>query len=209
MTVQAFDPLSYENLGASITRAMDEQPVQSLVGMARFDGAGVYALYYTGGFAPYDKLAQQNRSHPGSWALYVGKAEAETRRKGDPNQTAVLDGPKLFHRIAHHRASIEKTGNLDPDDFQVRFLVLAPTWVPLAEQVGIRIHRPLWNVVVDGFGNHDPGSGRKEGTRSRWDTLHPGREWAAKLRPRLESETRINEDIVQHLDDPEQTLFEL
>ncbi|EFV14154.1 Eco29kI family restriction endonuclease [Segniliparus rugosus] len=206
---EAFDPLSYENLGASITRAMDEQQVQNLVEIGRFDGAGVYALYYTGEFPAYAKLAERNREEPGSWALYVGKAEAEARRKGDPNQTAVVDGPKLFHRIAHHRASIEKAGNLDPRHFQVRALVVAPTWVPLAEQVGIRIHRPLWNVVVDGFGNHDPGSGRREGTRSRWDTLHPGREWAAALRQRPESVAQIEQDVVQYLDNPEQTLFDL
>ena len=121
----------------------------------------------------------------------------------------MVDGPKLFHRIAHHRASIERADNLDPRDFQVRALVVAPTWVPLAEQVGIRIHRPLWNVVVDGFGNHDPGAGRRAGMRSRWDTLHPGREWAAALKPRPESVAQIEQDVARYLDNPEQTLFDL
>jgi len=30
----------------------------------------------------------------------------------------------------------------------------------------------VWNVVIDGFGNHDPGAGRYNGERTRWDTLH-------------------------------------
>ena len=33
----------------------------------------------------------------------------------------------------------------------------------------------LWNSLVDGFGNHDPGAGRYKGLRPRWDVLHPGR----------------------------------
>lgn len=35
---------------------------------------------------------------------------------------------------------------------------------------------------LEGFGLHDPGSGRREGERSWWDTLHPGRRWAEKQR---------------------------
>ncbi|MBA3946362.1 MAG: Eco29kI family restriction endonuclease, partial [Herpetosiphonaceae bacterium] len=39
----------------------------------------------------------------------------------------------------------------------------------------------VWNVVADGFGNNDPGSGREKGRRSMWDTIHPGRRWATAL----------------------------
>jgi hypothetical protein len=45
----------------------------------------------------------------------------------------------------------------------------------------IRRYKPLWNTVVDGFGNHDPGSGRYDQARSEWDVLHPGRPWAERL----------------------------
>ncbi len=31
------------------------------------------------------------------------------------------------------------------------------------------------NKIIDGFGNHDPGKGRYNQLRSRWDKLHPGR----------------------------------
>ena len=43
--MSAFDPLSYENLGISISRALDEQPVVPLTEIKRFHGAG--AVSYT------------------------------------------------------------------------------------------------------------------------------------------------------------------
>jgi hypothetical protein len=44
----------------------------------------------------------------------------------------------------------------------------------------IRHYLPLWNTVIDGFGNHDPGKGRYEQAKSDWDVCHPGRAWADK-----------------------------
>lgn len=54
--------------------------------------------------------------------------------------------------------------------------------IPLGESLLIERFQPLWNVVVDGFGNHDPGSGRYSGQRPLWDMVHPGRPWAERLR---------------------------
>ena len=178
-----FDPLSYENLGASITRALDDVTPVPLTEIEKFDGAGIYALYYLGPFEPYATLSEVNQREGGpTWAIYVGKAETENARKGEPNQSSFEVtheiGPKLFNRVKTHRKSIEAAGNLDPADFMVRMLAVAPTWVPLAEVVAIRMHQPLWNKVIDGLGNHNPGRGRKDGARTRWDTLHPGRPWA-------------------------------
>jgi len=45
----------------------------------------------------------------------------------------------------------------------------------------IRRYNPLWNSTIDGFGNHDPGSGRYAQAPSEWNVLHPGRAWATKL----------------------------
>lgn len=194
-----FDPLDYDNLGASIARALDERPVEPLVGLPRFDGAGIYALYYTGGHSAYAELTAENLSTPGSWAIYIGKADAENARKGDPEQANKPVGAKLFNRIGKHRSSIEVVENLDVSDFQVRALAVAPTWVPLAEVVAIRMHNPVWNVIVDGLGNHDPGAGRYKGMRPRWDTLHPGRAWAPKLAARPESAADIQQDVIQYL----------
>lgn len=194
-----FDPLDYDNLGGSIARALDERPVQPLVGLPAFDGAGIYALYYTGDHPAYADLAAANTEAPGSWAIYIGKADAENARKGDPDQANKPVGKKLHSRIGKHRTSIEAVDNLDEADFQVRALTVAPTWIPLAEVVAIRMHNPVWNVVVDGLGNHDPGNGRYKGMRPRWDTLHPGRAWAPRLAARGESAYDIQQDVIQYL----------
>ena len=46
----------------------------------------------------------------------------------------------------------------------------------------IRRFEPLWNTVIDGFGNHTPGVGRFDQAKSGWDVLHPGRTWAERCR---------------------------
>ncbi|EPD31497.1 Eco29kI family restriction endonuclease [Gleimia europaea] len=197
--VDYFDPLSYENLGASIARALEERPIMSLAHIEPFDGAGIYALYYTGSHVAYEPLSRQNSLVAGTWAIYIGKAEAENARKGDPDQAHLAVGPKLFNRIRGHKRSIEAATNLDVRDFQVRALTIAPTWIPLAEVVAIRLHNPVWNVIVDGLGNHDPGSGRYAGMRPRWDTIHPGRKWADKLQARTESASDIEQEAIEYL----------
>lgn len=194
-----FDPLNYENLGMSIAIALENQPVQSLVDLEKFDGAGIYALYYTGKYPAYEPLSRVNRKRMGSWAIYIGKAEAENARKGDSTQLYKAGGSKLYSRISNHVKSIGYTNNLDIRDFQFRALTVMPTWIPLAEIVAIRLHQPVWNSIVDGFGNHDPGKGRYRATRPRWDTLHPGRPWAERLEKRSESPENITQDVVTHL----------
>jgi hypothetical protein len=69
----------------------------------------------------------------------------------------------------------------------------------LAESLLIERYRPLWNVVVDGFGNHDPGSGRHQGKRPNWDTLHPGRAWASRLQPSTLSLVAIEQRVRAYL----------
>jgi hypothetical protein len=69
----------------------------------------------------------------------------------------------------------------------------------LAESLLIERYRPLWNVVVDGFGNHAPGSGRYQGKRPNWDTLHPGRVWASRLQPSALSLVAIEQKVRAYL----------
>ncbi|MFH1221011.1 MAG: Eco29kI family restriction endonuclease [Candidatus Eisenbacteria bacterium] len=76
---------------------------------------------------------------------------------------------------------MSKSENLDLADFRCRYLVVIPVWITLAERFLVEHYRPVWNVVVDGFGNHDPGAGRRAMKRPRWDILHPGRPWARRL----------------------------
>ena len=94
-----------------------------------------------------------------------------------------LKGKALQSRLSKHARSIEAVSNLDISDFCFRSLVVDDIWIPLGENVLIEQLKPLWNLVVEGFGINDPGSGRHNQARSQWDTLHPGRGYADKLQP--------------------------
>ena len=113
---------------------------------------------------------------------YVGKAVPEGARKGGFG-LGVDPGRVLFRRLNEHAKSIAAAKNLDVRDFYCRYLVTDDIWIPLAEAVLIDVFRPVWNKLVDGFGNHDPGKGRYNQQRSPWDTLHRGRTWADRLPP--------------------------
>ncbi len=176
-----FNPLDKENLGKSVSAAILSQPVVSLQDMADFVGAGVYAIYYKGDFSLYEPISEANKTdfvQP----IYAGKAVPQGARKGN----VVLDslsGNDLYRRLNDHKKSIIAASNLKVEDFFCRFLIVDDIWIPLGESVLIQQTKPLWNNVVDGFGNHDPGSGRGKQQRSPWDMLHPGRAWAEKLAP--------------------------
>lgn len=192
-----FNPLDKTNLGASVADALLARPALPLGDLPPFHGAGVYALYYTGKFKPYEPLAQRNRSERFGAPIYVGKAVPAGSRKG-----GVLDarpGKVLFNRLAEHAESLCLASNLDIKDFFCRFLVVDDIWIPLGESLLIARHSPLWNSLIDGFGNHDPGSGRHAGMRPRWDVIHPGRPWAARCRDRDESAKDIERDVASFL----------
>lgn len=176
---KSFDPLDYSALSRSIVNeAMSAEPV-ALADVEPFYGNGVYALFYTGSHPAYSPLAEQNKKCHASFPIYVGKAAPSTR-KGAIFDSEAINAPKagnmLYKRIAaDHRKSIEQAVNLDVSDFTCRILVLNPIWVMLAETSLIARYTPVWNSLLDGFGNHDPGAGRRQGKISRWDVLHPGR----------------------------------
>jgi hypothetical protein len=69
--------------------------------------------------------------------------------------------------------------------------VVDDIWIPLGESLLIEMFSPVWNRLIDGFGNHDPGKGRYQQQRSPWDVLHPGRSWAEKLQQHSKSETDL------------------
>jgi len=154
-----------------------------------FEGAGVYAIYYRGDFEGYSHLLNVDPLPP----IYVGKAVPKGARKGARSSSA---GRDLFRRLNEHSKSIEQAKNLELSDFVCRYLVVVPVWVTLAERFLVEHYQPVWNVVIDGFGNHDPGSGRRTMKRPRWDTLHPGRPWAAEL-----AEEESPEEVLQRLRD--------
>lgn len=178
-----FNPLDKRNLGTSVADALLAQPRSPLPPSEKFKAAGVYAIYYQGSFEPYRPLAIRNRSNEGKdLPIYVGKAVPPGARKGGLGLEGP-PGPVLFNRLAEHAESVRQVSNLNLDDFFCRYLAVDDIWIPLGENLLIEMFSPLWNQVIDGFGNHDPGRGRHQGKRSAWDELHPGRPWASKLQP--------------------------
>ena len=171
-----YDPLTYENLMLGLIMHFEKQSAVALGPESAIEditGPGIYSLYYSGDTGFYKFI--EDASKP----IYVGKAVPPGARKGkkpDP------DAPALRRRIMEHFRTISQVENLDPQDFTVRALAVVPVWITLAERFLIDHYRPVWNLCIEGFGDHDPGSGRYRGERSWWDTLHPGRSWAKNLR---------------------------
>ncbi len=192
-----FNPLDKRHLGESVGQAMLRQPVARLGTLEAFHGAGVYAIYYTGSFAGYEPIAERNRGEQFNAPIYVGKAVPKGSRKGGDPQAS--PGKVLYERLKQHAKSVEEASNLDMADFYSRHLIVDDIWIPLGESLLIAKFDPLWNKLIDGFGNHDPGSGRHAGVRPRWDVLHPGRRWADHCRPRDESAEQIVREARDYL----------
>ena len=174
-----FNPLDKRNLAESIVKALLKQEPISLP-PRRFEGAGIYLIYYRGDFPAYAPLAKVNKKK-WIWPIYLGKAEPKGARKGDGVETE--SGTKLHERICEHAESIQSvTSSLKISDFACRWLAVDDVFIRLGERLLIARYRPVWNVIVDGFGNHPVGKGRNEGRRPQWDILHSGRAWADRLR---------------------------
>ena len=174
---KAYDPLDYANLARSVVTALLESASAALPPTEKFSGSGVYALYYTGTLPFYSHISSSDLNKP----IYVGKAVPTGTRKGS-REVDFKTSPELYRRLHDHAKSITQAENLDLAEFQVRYLVVEPVWITLAERFLIDHFRPVWNTVIEGFGNHDPGSGRRNMRRPYWDIIHPGRPWAAKLK---------------------------
>jgi len=160
----------------------------------RFSGPGVYALYFVGTSGLYAPLATQTstRTRP----IYAGKAVTTGWRTARGSVT--VKNENLFLRLREHASSIQQASNLDLQDFRCRFMILYGLEMDLIGPVEaelIRIYRPLWNSVIDGFGNHDPGKGRSAQAPSEWDTLHPGRPWVTRLTGQAPDLSQVHEKI--------------
>ncbi|MCY4471492.1 MAG: Eco29kI family restriction endonuclease [Kistimonas sp.] len=193
----AFNPLDKQHLGASVGQAMLRQPVVPLGELKSFDGAGIYAIYYTGGFPCYAPIAERNRNGLFNAPLYIGKAISRGARKGGYLETS--PGKVLHNRLKQHARSLEEASNIDITDFYCRYLIVDDIWICLGESLLIARFDPLWNTLIDGFGNHDPGKGRHAGPRPGWDMLHPGRAWAQNCAPRNETDETISRDVRDYL----------
>jgi len=198
---EVYNPLDKINLGKSVADALLLQKAQPLGDITSFEGAGIYVLYYHGCHPAYAPIAAAN-AEEAHWPIYIGKAIPSGGRKG-ASLSASERGTALYKRLSDHRESIRDvengSGSLAVADFTARYLNVDDIWIPLGESLLIARFRPLWNIALDGFGNHDPGKGRYNGLRPLWDHLHPGRSWAVKCAERTEAITDVTDRIRDYL----------
>jgi len=169
---------------------------------SKFEGGGVYALYFTGTEGIYSLLGQKN-DRSLDQPVYIGQASSKGVRKGKIENR---QGMRLYNRLREHYRSISNVDNLSTSDFRCRFILMAGNEIGLIRSVEsalITRYKPLWNTTIDGFGIHDPGTGRDKQLWSEWDSLHPGRKFTRKLQtspqpigPILEKINRVLENLV-------------
>jgi Eco29kI restriction endonuclease len=192
-------------------RFFNGTPIHELSPLEAFTGTDVYAIYCIGKTSPYQKYGELNRlayNHP----IYVGKAVPKGWRQSRISDDSSSTSSELYSRLREHSRSISSTSELDRteldptglqlSDFKCRFVIFegdASDMIGTIEAALIKLHRPLWNTTLDGFGNHDPGKGRYQQARSDWDVIHPGRAWAEKCQGAANDRDTILERIEAHL----------
>jgi hypothetical protein len=192
-----YNPLDMPNIADSLAREMLSRDPEPIANIGTFSGAGIYSIYYTGDFPAYDLLAQANLGDKWEAPIYVGKADPPGGRKGII--TGIVTSTPLFSRLKEHRESMKSANNLNVEDFYVRYLVTEPVFIKLGESLLINRFMPVWNSLLDGFGNHAPGKGRGAGKKPVWDTVHPGRAWAEELPPQVRPATEYEQEAMEYL----------
>jgi hypothetical protein len=192
---------AFAELVKDAVRFFNGTPVQTLPPPENFLGTGVYALYYTGRKGIYSRYGELNRlayGHP----IYVGKAVPKGWRQARVAGNADNQSKELFSRLREHSRSIGCVTGLDLSDFMCRFVIFedeGSDMIGTIEAALIKLHKPLWNMALDGFGNHDPGSGRYNQARSDWDVVHEGRVWAPRCKGVPKDKKVILKNIGNHL----------
>jgi Eco29kI restriction endonuclease len=192
---------AFVELVKDAVRFFNGTPVHELPPLEAFTGTGVYAIYCIGQTSPYQKYGKLNRlayNHP----IYVGKAVPKGWRQSRTSDDASSTSSELYSRLREHSRSISSASGLVLNDFKCRFVIFegdASDMIGTIEAALIKLHRPLWNTTLDGFGNHDPGKGRYQQARSDWDVLHPGRTWAEKCQGIANDRETILGRIKTHL----------
>lgn len=192
---------TFEKIIQETVDYFDGTPIEKLPPESNFRGTGVYALYYMGDFPEYKPLAKKTKTSF-STPIYVGKAVPKGWRQARVSSQDQNDSTELCSRVRQHFSSVTAARNLSAADFRCRYMVLAGScsdMIGTVEAALIKKYQPLWNSVVDGFGNHDPGKGRYNQAKSDWDVLHPGRRWADKCMGTPNSLDVIKEKIEYYM----------
>jgi hypothetical protein len=187
-----FDPSDPKVVGRFVSLALVAQQRHPLAQIPRSYGAGVYAIYYTGEFEAYRLIS--NTETP----IYVGQAAPLIRNARTPRE----QGARLCSRLSDHRKNIAKAQTtLRLEDFQFRSLVVQSGWETAAEDYLIHLFRPIWNSetnILYGLGKHGDAATTRANKRSPWDTLHPGRAWAAESAEDAKTQAGIGRELETH-----------
>ena len=193
---------AFSELVKDAVRFFNGTPVHTLPPPESFFGTGVYALYYTGRNPLYKRYAELNRLSY-NCPIYVGKAVPKGWRQARSSDNALNQSRELVNRLREHGRSITLGAGLLLEDFMCRFVIFEEAgsdMISTIEAALIKINKPLWNTAVDGFGNHDPGSGRYEQAKSDWDVLHEGRLWAEKCKGESSKKRNISANINRYME---------
>ncbi|MGB7712319.1 MAG: Eco29kI family restriction endonuclease [Microcoleus sp.] len=192
---------AFVELVKDAVRFFNGTPVHTLQLPEAFLGTGVYALYYIGQSPLYKQYSELNRLAY-NCPIYVGKAVPKGWRQARISDSVLNRSRELCNRLREHSRSITTGGGLSIEDFMCRFVIFedeGSDMIGTIEAALIKLNQPLWNVAVDGFGNHDPGRGRYEQAKSDWDVIHPGRPWAERCNGTYKDESIIFANIERHL----------
>jgi hypothetical protein len=188
-----FDPGDPNYMGRITAATLLVQRRHRLADLHKFYGSGVYAIYYTGGYGAYRLVSATETP------LYVGKSDPKSFNAATP----IEQGTQLHNRLNDHKRSISKAVNLELEDFSYRCLVTISGLQVPAETYLIHHFEPIWNKetkICYGMGKHGDDPDRRKNTRSPWDTLHSGRNWATNKRNVAGDKTpkQIIADIQKH-----------
>lgn len=187
-----FDPSNPKVVGRFVALAMVAQDRHPLAHIPRFYGSGVYAIYYNGTFPAYQAISGTETP------IYVGQAAPVVSNARTPME----QGAKLCSRLSDHRKNIGKaTSTLNLGDFECRWLVVQSGWETAAEDYLIHLFSPIWNSetnILYGLGKHGDSATTRANKRSPWDTLHPGRTWAAATTEDAKSVGQIDSELAAH-----------
>lgn len=192
---------AFAELVKDAVRFFNGTPVHSMPPPESFFGTGVYAIYYTGQNGLYKKYATLNRLSY-NYPIYVGKAVPKGWRQSRISHCDGNSSRELYTRLKEHSRNISTVSDLLLSDFSCRFVIFeqeGSDMISTIEAALIKLNRPLWNTSLDGFGNHDPGSGRYEQAKSDWDVIHEGRTWAKKCKGRSKDKQSVIALIETHL----------
>lgn len=168
----------------------EKRPLDKLVD-SPFYGAGVYAIYYHG--------KKEKAYLPISCTetpIYVGKADPRNPQA----ETVEKQGQALYSRLKEHSKNMQKA-NLPLADFYYRAAPIQTGMQAAVEDFMIRLFRPIWNKEIKicfGIGKHGDSPKTRANRRSPWDTMHPGRKWAAKTKSDQMNRDEIEARIANH-----------